>query len=142
RLAQADLALDYFRRTAAIDLCEDKAAIGGGIHIAAQGGLWMTAVLGFAGLSFLPDGIGLEPQLPTSWSAMRFPLQWQGRSLRIVIDAVKRLVCIHLERGEPMAVYVGGVSYRLEPAGALRIAMADPGTCDTRSALRLKGGAA
>lgn len=123
RLGQAEKALDYFHRTAAIDLCDDKAAIGGGIHIAAQGGLWMMAVSGFAGVSFRPDGISLKPQLPRCWSSMRFPLQWHGRWLRIAIDAVDQSVSVHLERGEPMAVHIDDVRYWLEPGGTRQITM-------------------
>ncbi|MGV9010762.1 glycosyl hydrolase family 65 protein [Brevundimonas sp.] len=123
RLGQADKALDYFHRTAAIDLCNDKAAIGGGIHIAAQGGLWMMAVLGFAGVSFQPDGISLKPQLPPCWSSMRFALQWHDRSLRIAINAVDRSVSVHLERGEPMAIHIDDVRYWLQPGGTRQITM-------------------
>ncbi|MBX9460637.1 MAG: hypothetical protein KL785_05610 [Brevundimonas sp.] len=61
RLGDVEMALDYFHRTAAIDLADTKVAIGGGIHIAAQGGLWLMTVFGFAGLSLRSDGIGLAP---------------------------------------------------------------------------------
>ena len=36
------------------------AAIDGGVHIAAQGGIWLTAVCGFAGVSLLDDGLAVE----------------------------------------------------------------------------------
>ena len=51
RLGYAEMALRYFRQTAAIDLADTHAAIDGGVHIAALGGIWLTAVFGFAGLS-------------------------------------------------------------------------------------------
>ena len=49
------MALRYFRQTAAIDLADTHAAIDGGVHIAALGGIWMLAVFGFAGLSLQSD---------------------------------------------------------------------------------------
>lgn len=107
RLGQTNKALDYYRRTAAIDLDETKAAIGGGVHMAALGGLWMMTVLGFAGVFFATDGIGLRPQLPPEWKALRFPLQWHGRRLRVAIDTVTSLVSVQLETGDAMAVHVG-----------------------------------
>ena len=41
RLGQADLAMGFFRQTSATDLADTHAAIDGGVHIAALGGLWM-----------------------------------------------------------------------------------------------------
>ena len=121
RLGLTDKALDFFRRTAAIDLGDDKAAIGGGVHIAALGGLWMMAVLGFAGLNLREDGIGLRPQLPKAWTGLRFPLQWRGRRLAIDIDPADACIHILVESGEAMAAYVGGARYWLEPGQSLRI---------------------
>ena len=43
----------------------------GGVHIAALGGVWMMAVLGFAGLSLRPDGIAIDPQLPAEMAQPR-----------------------------------------------------------------------
>jgi hypothetical protein len=51
RLGYSEMALRYFRQTAAIDLADTHVAIDGGVHIAALGGVWLTAVFGFAGLS-------------------------------------------------------------------------------------------
>jgi trehalose/maltose hydrolase-like predicted phosphorylase len=42
------MALRYFRQ---IDLADTHVAIDGGVHIAALGGIGLTAVFGFAGLS-------------------------------------------------------------------------------------------
>lgn len=121
RLGLTEKALDYFRRTSAIDLCDAKAAIAGGIHMAALGGVWMTAVLGFAGVSFQEDGIALHPQLPPGWSAMRFPLQWRGRRLKIAIDPGDASVSVLIETGEAMAAHVGEARYWLEPGQVRRI---------------------
>ena len=51
RLGYSEMALHYFRQAAAIDLADTHAALDGGIHIAALGGVWLTAVFGFAGLT-------------------------------------------------------------------------------------------
>jgi trehalose/maltose hydrolase-like predicted phosphorylase len=119
RLGQTGRALDFFRRTGAIDLGDDKAEIAGGIHIAAQGGVWMMAVLGFAGVSLREDGIEVRPRLSREWTALRFPLQWRERRLSIDIDNEAGSIRILLESGEPMAVHVGAVRYRIELGQAL-----------------------
>lgn len=121
RLGLTDKALDYFRRTAAIDLGDDKAAIGGGVHIAALGGVWLMAVLGFAGITFREDGISISPQLPDVWTAMRFPLQWRGRRVAIEIDAGEGCIRVLVTSGEAMAAYVGDARYWLEPGQSRQI---------------------
>lgn len=81
RLGHTELALRYFRQTAEIDLANDMGNASGGVHLAALGGLWQAAVMGFAGLRALPDGPVLEPRLPPSWRALRFGIGWRGRRI-------------------------------------------------------------
>ena len=88
----------------------------------------MTAVLGFAGVSFREDGIGLEPQLPDAWTTMRFPLQWRGRQLEIDIDPAEGCLHVLVTSGEAMAAYAGSARYWLEPGQSLRIDIAHPAT--------------
>src|ERR1700693_2783506 len=85
RLGYSEMALRYFQQTAAIDLADTDVAIDGGVHIAALAGVWVTAVFGFAGLSWGSDGVAIDPQLPTGWSSLSFGLQWRGRRLKIRI---------------------------------------------------------
>lgn len=113
RLGDGETALSYFRQTAAIDLADSQAADAGGVHIAALGGLWMMTVFGFAGVSLQESGVGLKPQLPPGWERLAFPLQWRGRSLRVLIDGVRRRLEVTLEAGEAMTVFVGGAGMAL-----------------------------
>jgi trehalose/maltose hydrolase-like predicted phosphorylase len=106
RLGDGALALAYFRKTAAIDLADTQVSDAGGVHIGALGGLWLMTVFGFAGLSLLADGIGLDPRLPPGWNRLTFPLQWRGRRLRIAIDQARLEAT--LETGAPMTVTVNG----------------------------------
>ena len=73
-------------------------AIDGGIHIAALGGVWLTAVFGFAGLSLRNDGVAIDPQLPEGWSSLSFGFQWRGRRLTIRIDQAKQYLEATLDR--------------------------------------------
>lgn len=79
RFGRADLAWQHFVNTASIDLCGGgKHWAGeiyiGGTHPAANGGAWMIAVLGFAGLKEENGEISLKPCLPAQITSMRFPL--------------------------------------------------------------------
>ena len=106
RLGDSDLALRYFQHAVAIDLADNHTTIAGGLHMAALGGTWLTAVFGFAGLSLQSDGIAFNPKLPASWKALKFGIEWRGRRLRIGIDGTGQLLHAILETGDPMAVFV------------------------------------
>jgi trehalose/maltose hydrolase-like predicted phosphorylase len=113
RLGYSEIALRQFRLAAAIDLADTHAAIGGGVHIGALGGIWQTAVLGFAGLSLHGDGIELDPKLPPDWRSLGFGIQWRGRRLRIKVVPGEQLVEATLEAGAPMRLVVGGEAHEL-----------------------------
>jgi trehalose/maltose hydrolase-like predicted phosphorylase len=121
RLGLRDLALEFFRNTAAIDLGDTHAAIDGGIHIAAQGGLWLIAVFGFAGLALTDKGLALEPRLPKSWTALRFRVQWRGRSVRVAIEDSGHQIDAALSAGEPMTLTIAGRSHELARGQPLAI---------------------
>ncbi|GGH38618.1 glycoside hydrolase family 65 protein [Paenibacillus segetis] len=87
-IGSPDWAYPYFMRTATIDLTgESKQYVGdlyiGGTHPAANGGAWMAAVLGFAGLQFQGNGVIISPALPEKWTAIESPISVQGQSYRI-----------------------------------------------------------
>jgi trehalose/maltose hydrolase-like predicted phosphorylase len=126
RLGYSEMALRYFRQTAAIDLADSHVAIDGGLHIAALGGVWLTAVFGFAGLSMRGDGIALDPQLPTSWRSLGFRLQWRGRRLKVRIEQAKQSLEVALEAGEPMALFVRSERHELGRDQLLEVFFGSP----------------
>jgi trehalose/maltose hydrolase-like predicted phosphorylase len=126
RLGYSEMALRYFRQTAAIDLEDTHVAIDGGVHIAALGGVWLTAVFGFAGLSLRSDGVAIDPQLPASWTSLGFGLQWRCRGLKIRIDQSKQCVEATLEQGEPMVLTVAGTPHELGRNQVLRVSAGRP----------------
>jgi len=89
------------------------------VHIAALGGVWMIAVLGFAGLSYDADGVTLNPQLPEGWAKLTFPMQWRGRALNITVSRADPIVEATLLAGEPVHVTVGGRSHMLGASAPL-----------------------
>ncbi len=123
RLGHSELALRHFRQTGAIDLADTHVAIDGGVHIAALGGIWQTAVFGFAGLSLHSDGIELVPQLPASWRSIGFHVQWRSRRLKIMIVPGEQLIEATLEAGEPMKLVVNGEPHELRRDRTLRVSV-------------------
>ncbi len=120
-LGYSEMALRYFRQTAAIDLADTHVAIEGGVHIAALGGIWLTTVFGFAGLSLQSDRVAVDPQLPAIWRSLSFGIQWRSRRLKFRIDQAKQLVEATLEAGEPMTLVVSGDPHELRCDQALRV---------------------
>jgi trehalose/maltose hydrolase-like predicted phosphorylase len=83
-----DWAYRFFRRAAELDLRGDyKLFLGplyiGGTHPAANGGSWMVAVRGFAGLIPGADGISLSPKLPKHWRSLSFTVCWHGQRFNV-----------------------------------------------------------
>jgi trehalose/maltose hydrolase-like predicted phosphorylase len=126
RLGEVDLAERYFRETAATDLEDTTAGIAGGVRIAALGGLWQAAVLGFGGLLPREDGLSFSPRLPSRWRTLTFRVQWRRRVVHVHIDAPGRQVALTLETGKPMPVWVGQHAHTLRAGEVWHTPMLEP----------------
>ena len=87
RTGRPDDAWDLFLRTAAIDMTGGgKQWAGeiyiGGTHPASNGGAWMIAAIGFAGLRMKNGEPELHPHLPRGISRLSFPFTAKGKRLR------------------------------------------------------------
>ncbi|MBQ8080398.1 MAG: glycoside hydrolase family 65 protein [Clostridia bacterium] len=90
RIGKTDEAWELFLRTANIDVSgSSKQWAGeiyiGGTHPAANGGAWMIAALGFAGLRIRDGRPELHPSLPRQISRLRFPIVWRGERLTVEV---------------------------------------------------------
>ena len=86
-----DLAYKYFLKTAKIDLeAKYRVYVGtifmGGSHPAANGGAWMTAVFGFAGLSAGEKHVTINPRLYKAWNSLQFNMAYKGDRFGIRIS--------------------------------------------------------
>ena len=96
-IGRADWAYDYFMKTATVDLTgNSKQYVGtlyiGGTHPAANGGSWLSAVYGFAGLSANAESISCKPSLPSKWKSMRFTVRWRGDRYAVHVTQEKGTV--------------------------------------------------
>jgi trehalose/maltose hydrolase-like predicted phosphorylase len=119
RLGETELALRYFRESAAIDLSDPAAGSAGGVHIGAMGGLWQAAVFGFAGLVLHGDTPAFDPQLPPDWRSLQFKLQWRHRCFKVRIGSDGFVA--KLEFGEPLTLLVRDQPHVLGCGHELRI---------------------
>ncbi len=90
RLGRPDLAWDLFMKTATIDITGGgKEWAGeiyiGGTHPASNGGAWMIAAMGFAGLRMKKGRPEIHPNLPEQISKLVFPITTGGERLRVTV---------------------------------------------------------
>jgi len=114
KLGDVSAAEGYFRWAAEIDERDIRRDTSLGVHIATQGGVWQTAVLGFAGLSPRADGLRLDPHLPPRWSALEFPAHWHGRRVRVTLQRETRTMTAVLEQGPSLVMALGDQEQSLE----------------------------
>jgi alpha,alpha-trehalose phosphorylase len=109
-----DLAYDYLRETALVDLQDLNGNTDSGLHIGSMAGGWLVAVAGFGGLRDHGDTLAFAPRLPAQLTRLRFRLRYRGRRLCIDIgrDGVRyellegeRLDVLH--HGEPLTIGAG-----------------------------------
>lgn len=121
-----DWGYPYFMRTATIDLTGDaKQYVGdlyiGGTHPAANGGAWMAAVLGFAGLRYDGDKAVLRPALPSAWQAIEFPVRLGGGSYRIRVSREEVVITAHGDNPAGLRFTVGEGELAVAPGQEVRI---------------------
>ncbi|WP_211653246.1 glycoside hydrolase family 65 protein [Planococcus alpniumensis] len=84
-LGERELAYKLFRETCAIDMGPGMNTSDEGIHAAAIGGIWKSAIFGFAGVRLADGKLRIDPYLPKQWQRMKFTIYWQGQPLQVEI---------------------------------------------------------
>ena len=118
RLGDMETALEDFAMAAAIDLADNMGNAARGLHMAAMGGLWQAAVMGFAGIRRQGEALAVEPALPPKWRRFSVPLWFRGARLEVEVKrgrprGAERLG-ITVEQA-PVRVVLGGKERTLAP---------------------------
>jgi alpha,alpha-trehalose phosphorylase len=112
-IGHLDLAYDYFRETAFIDLHDLAGNTADGLHLGSLAGTWLAAVAGFGGLRDHGDTLSFEPRLPAPLSRVCFGLVYRGRHLRVDIRPGRAYYA--LLEGEPIELLHEGQPITLAP---------------------------
>lgn len=118
------LAYDYFRETAFIDLWNLAGNTGDGLHLAALAGAGLVAVAGFGGMRDNGNMLAFAPRLPVPLTRLSFRLMYQGRRLRVHIEPGNARY--ELVSGEPLEVVHHGERVTLEPGSPCVLAYPEP----------------
>jgi alpha,alpha-trehalose phosphorylase len=81
-----DLAFDYLRESAFVDLRDLAGNTVDGLHLASLGGAWMAVVHGLAGMRDHGDRLSFAPRLPPGLDRLVIRLVVRGRRLRVTIE--------------------------------------------------------
>jgi kojibiose phosphorylase len=71
-------AYQQFMQAAMVDLDDNRGNTADGIHGASAGGVWQAVVFGFGGIQLKDSGPVATPQLPPTWTRLKFKLNWRG----------------------------------------------------------------
>ena len=74
-----DLAYDYFRETAFVDLHDLAGNTADGLHLASLAGAWLVAVAGFGGMRDHGDMLAFARACPRQLTRLSFRLLYRGR---------------------------------------------------------------
>ncbi|MFT5264774.1 MAG: kojibiose phosphorylase [Polaribacter sp.] len=78
-------ALQYFQRSAFVDLVDNQGNTDMGMHAASAGGTWMCLVFGFGGFRVKNKRMTFKPWLPKDWNEIQFKLKWRGDSITVKV---------------------------------------------------------
>ncbi|MCD9624148.1 glycoside hydrolase family 65 protein [Rhabdothermincola salaria] len=85
-VGHVDLAYDYLRESALVDLRDVAGNTDDGLHLAALAGGWLAVVAGFGGMRDHGPILRFDPCLPAPLERMTFRLVYRGRRLEVVIE--------------------------------------------------------
>jgi alpha,alpha-trehalose phosphorylase len=96
-----DLAYEYFREAALMDLDDLEHNTRDGVHIASLAGAWIAAVSGFGGMRDHGE-LTFKPRLPSPLSRLVFRVMFRGRRLVVAVD--HECATYSLLGGEPLQI--------------------------------------
>ncbi|MCB5953006.1 glycoside hydrolase family 65 protein [Enterococcus sp. BWT-B8] len=85
KLGRKELAYQFFKEAAIMDLEDHQGNASHGIHAANMGGSWLGLIYGFAGLTFTNGEISVKNNLPKEIKSLSFTLTIKGEKKKIII---------------------------------------------------------
>lgn len=111
-LKMADKSVEFYERTARLDLDNYNNDTSDGLHITSMTGAWLSIVQGFAGMRVRDDQLHFEPFLPDKWQGYSFRFLFRGRLLSVVVD--QNGSHVELLSGKPLTIDLAGEKLTLE----------------------------
>lgn len=103
-LGKMDKAVEFYARTARLDLDNYNNDTEDGLHITSMTGSWLTIVQGFAGMQTHHGKLSFRPYLPENWTNYAFHINYRGRLLKISVTNEE--IAIVLLEGEALEMSI------------------------------------
>ena len=111
-LKMDDKSVEFYERTARLDLDNYNNDTSDGLHITSMTGAWLSIVQGFAGMRVRDDQLHFEPFLPDKWQGYSFRFLFRGRLLSVAVD--QNGSHVELLSGESLTIDLAGEKLTLE----------------------------
>jgi alpha,alpha-trehalose phosphorylase len=112
-VGHVELAYDYVREAALMDLENLMDNTRDGLHIASLAGAWIAAVAGFGGMRDHGGALGFRPRLPAALTRLEFRVTFRGRRLRVEVRHGE--ATYEVLDGGPLDIEHDGEPVRLAP---------------------------
>jgi alpha,alpha-trehalose phosphorylase len=86
-VGQLELAHDYVREAALMDLEDLEHNTRDGVHVASLAGAWLGLVCGFGGMRDHEGNLSFAPRLPAALHRLQFTVRWHGCKVRVRTEA-------------------------------------------------------
>ncbi|WP_134644250.1 glycoside hydrolase family 65 protein [Weissella cibaria] len=111
-LKMDDKSVEFYERTARLDLDNYNNDTSDGLHITSMTGAWLSIVQGFAGMRVRDEQLHFDPFLPAEWDGYKFRFMFRERLLEVAVDHDGAQVT--LISGDPLTIDVSGETVALE----------------------------
>ncbi len=122
-----DLAYDYVRESALVDLRDLAGNTSEGLHLASLAGSWLAVVAGFGGLRDHGSTLELSPKLPAALRRICFGIIYRDRRLRVTIDGTGATYEL---TGEPLEIVHHGTPVTLTADEPSKLECPPPSTVE------------
>lgn len=113
-----DEAVDYFQRSARMDLDDVNLNANLGVHLAGYAVLWETVAFGFVGMRATRDSLRFTPRLPRRWSGLTLAIHWQGCCLQVTLEHGALTLAADADNPAAVPVSVYGQAFVIAPGAA------------------------
>lgn len=110
RLNKKDLAYEYFKKNALVDIENTMGSTATGVHIAAIGGVWSSIISGFAGITPLKNGLIVNPYLPLQWNNIDVKYKYQQSKIDFLVS--NSFMEIYIHGNHPINVKMGKCGWK------------------------------
>ena len=103
-LGRKKQSVEFYERTARLDLDNYNNDTNDGLHITSMSGSWLAIVQGFAGMRYDHNQLRFNPFVPDNWTGYSFKINYRGRLIQV--EVTQQETCITLISGQELTILV------------------------------------